>query len=486
MYRQLTRFGSLLHGLPLLRNFGALTLGQIFGRMIRFLYLVVLARLLGPEEVGVFVYGIALSLVLSALAVFGQGIFLSTRLGRRRQEVARTVGHSLTVVLVMVLVATILGFAFTWASQSEPKVFQAVGLLVLALVPRSVVTWLRHCYVALEDASWIPRYEVAFRGGELLVGTAALLAWSDLRLVCAIHFSAWLLEAAFTLRRLTRTGGFSLTAGRDLRLMKRIFRVSFYFMLSLWLVNLFAQVGILALGLLREEAATVGYFGTAMQILTTFLLLPFAFGQAFLPSLSRDYHRGGLAPAVLTFVVRGLLIGGGFIAILTHSYGAWIVTVLLGDRYAPAGAVFASLAWALGPYAVTLLAVQALNAIGGRNLATVLALAVVAAQTALLGIVLPLGALTAATAALVGAACLGCLLGIIFIHRRLGIHGHGWWLAPVIALGGTGAAMLSGVLPPPWDAPTAATVLVLLVWRLGVFRSADYRVIRMGIRPAAG
>ena len=396
------------------------------------------------------------------------------------------VSHSLAVVLVMASFAMGLGLGSVWAGEHEMKVVQALGLLVLTLVPRSIVVWVRHCYVALEDAGWIPRYELVFRGGEALAGTAVLFLWGDLRVVCAIHLSAWLIEAVVALRKLTGVGGFSLVPGRNLRLLKHIFRVSLYFMLSLWLVNLSAQVGILGLGLLREEAATVGYFGTAMQFVTTFLLLPFAFGQAFLPSLSRGYHRGGPAPAVLTFVIKGLLVAGGFIALLAHSYGAWIVTWLLGDRFAAAGEVFASLSWAIGPYAVTLLAVQALNGIGGRNLATVLALAIVAVQVTLLIALLPLGALVAATAALVAAAVLGCLLGILFIHRRLGIRGHGWWLHPLIAIAGTGAAISLGMPPEPWTAPAAAALLGLLIWRLGVFRGADLDLIRDRLQAAAG
>jgi O-antigen/teichoic acid export membrane protein len=386
----------------------------------------------------------------------------------------------------MALFATALGLGSVWAGEQETRAGQAIGLLVLTLVPRSIVVWVRHCYVALEDAGWIPRYELVFRGGEALVGTAALFLWGDLRVICAIHLSAWLLEAVVALRKLTGASGFSLVPGRNFRLLKRVFRVSLYFMLSLWLVNLSAHIGILGLGLLREEAATVGYFGTAMQFMTTFLLLPFAFGQAFLPSLSRGYHRGGPAPVVLTFVIKGLLVAGGFIAILAHSYGAWIVTLLLGDRFAAAGEVFASLSWAVGPYAVTLVAVQALNGIGGRALATVLALAIVAAQVTLLIALLPLGALAAATAALVAAASLGCLLGILFIHRRLGIEGHGWWLHPLIAVAGTGAAMSFVILPEPWTAPAATAVLGLLVWLLRVFRGADFHLIRDRLQAAAG
>jgi O-antigen/teichoic acid export membrane protein len=157
MHQKLVRFGLLLYGLPLVRNFGALTLSQVIARLIRFLYFIVLARLLGPEDIGIFVYGIALYLVLSGLAIFGQGIFLSTRLGQRRRAAARIVAHSFTIVLALVFLATALGLAFVWASEQATREAQAVGLLVLTLVPRSIVVWVRHCYVAIERAGWFPQ-----------------------------------------------------------------------------------------------------------------------------------------------------------------------------------------------------------------------------------------------------------------------------------------------------------------------------------------
>jgi O-antigen/teichoic acid export membrane protein len=48
-----------LSRLPILGNFKALVLTQLLGRVIRFLYLIAIARLIRPEEVGLYSYGIA-------------------------------------------------------------------------------------------------------------------------------------------------------------------------------------------------------------------------------------------------------------------------------------------------------------------------------------------------------------------------------------------------------------------------------------------
>lgn len=486
MHRTVARLGAALLGLRLIRNFGALTAAQIFGRGIRFLYLVVVARLLGPESVGIYAYGFAVGLALLGVAGFGQAIYLSTRLGKSRAGVSRVVSHSFTVVFVMSAVATALGLTVVWATENKIGMAQAVTFFVLAVGPRALVLWVHHCYVALEQADWIPRYEVTFRGGEAVAGTVALLLGAGLSAVCAIHFLSWALEAAFTLRRLVREDGLSLTLGRNLNLLKGILSTSFYFMASLALLNLFSQIGVLGLRLLQPEAAAIGCFGIANQIIMVVLLIPLMFGQVFLPSLSRGYHRIGRGAPALTLVVKIFWLVGGMSAIFVHSYGGWIITTLFGDRFAPAVPVLATICWVLGPYSVTLLLVQALNGVGGRGMAAVTALTMVAAHVLLMALLMPFGAMTAAASALLIAASLGALLAVVFVHLRLGIEGHDWWLHPLVAVIGPGAIVLSGVLPDHWNGPAAAVLLVLLVWLLKVFRAADLDLIRGRLHSVTG
>ena len=59
-------------------NFTAIAATHMLGRVIRFVYLVVIARLLSPEEVGVYTYGVALYLAFLGISQFGQQGILSS------------------------------------------------------------------------------------------------------------------------------------------------------------------------------------------------------------------------------------------------------------------------------------------------------------------------------------------------------------------------------------------------------------------------
>ena len=69
-------------GASLFRNAASIAATLLSGRFVRFIYLLILARLLEPEELGIYLYGTALYLSLFGVCQFGQSVFLSQRLGR--------------------------------------------------------------------------------------------------------------------------------------------------------------------------------------------------------------------------------------------------------------------------------------------------------------------------------------------------------------------------------------------------------------------
>ena len=95
----------------ILGNFFALAWTQIAGRLIRFAYLVAIARFLSQSDVGIYAYGMAAYIAVTGIGLFGQDILLSTRIGRKRQMFGVIAGHSLALVTLTLLLGTIIGLA---------------------------------------------------------------------------------------------------------------------------------------------------------------------------------------------------------------------------------------------------------------------------------------------------------------------------------------------------------------------------------------
>lgn len=464
---------------PVAQTFAALASTEVIGRLIRFAYFVAIARFLTPGEVGVYAYGIAFYLTLLGLAVFGQNVFLSTRIGRRPRSLAVIAPHSLTVAAGMIALTAAGGLVFLWAGGAGPGEAWALGFFVLALIARGFTAWVRFCFVALERARWIPRYELLFRGGEALAGTLALLMGGGLVTVCFLHALAWALEAVASFRLLRARTDIPLRLGWDRRLLVRIIRISTVYALGLWLIQAFGQIGVIGLKLAQPDTATVAQFAIAMQLLTTLMIFPAALGQAILPGLSRARRLGDTADIrLIATAIKASLIGGAMIAVVAGVFGPWLVTTVFGARYGSAGETFAVLAWALGPYAAAVIAPQALNALGARHLAAWSAALMVATFVTVMALTMPYGDLQAAVVASIAASSAGAAVAALYLTEQIGLAGPGWWLRPAALLAATGAVFAASTTAAPgWAMLLLVPLLAVLAWWLNVFTREEITAI---------
>ncbi|MBW2253873.1 MAG: oligosaccharide flippase family protein [Deltaproteobacteria bacterium] len=447
---------------------------QILGRAIRFGYLVVIARLLTPEDVGIFTYGIAFYLALLGLAQVGQNAVLSTRLGRKRRGVEELLAHSLSVRLVVTTTVMLLAGAAIWLTEADRTTRWVVLFFLLALSARSLVLWVRHTYVGLERATWIPRYEVTFRGLEALVGSGALLLGAGLLEVCALHTVVWTLEATFCIRRLRLLEAYRPRLGFDRRFLRKLIGLSAFFTLNFWLIDLYLQAGVVTMKYIQPDTATVGFYGVAWQFSITLLVLPFALAEGILPGLSRAWRmRDASRLGDLPLAIKLALLAGAVAATLATAYAPFFIDALFGPRYAKIAETFVWLCWSVGPYAVTLLASQGLNAANAWRHAVVVTAAPVAVHLILMVALVPDYGLAGAAASAVAGAVAGSLVGCLLLGRRLPVMRTGSWLVPLLLLGVAGAVMLHPATPRDL-AGAVVTVLLLVAFRyLGVFDPAE-------------
>ena len=438
---------------------------HLSGRGIRFLYLIVIAHMLSPEEVGIFTYGMALYLSLFGLSQFGQQGVLSTRIGRSHRARGILIAHSLTLRLAMTGVIAALLLVYVVVTEPSPQIRLAVIFFVLALIPRSVVFWVRQCYLAMENTSWIPRWEVGFRGAEAALGAVALWLGGGLLAICFLHFAIWTLELGAALRRLVNQGGVRLRLGWDLRLLKRISQVSIFFMLSYWLADTFQIVAVVIVKELQPDTAMVGILGLAMQFLSTVMVIFVTLGDALVPRLSRVYARQGAGRLEeIPQLMCSVMLGGGLTAILASSYAPPLFEWMLGERYLQVGPLFALLCWALGPFAVVLLSIQILNAVGGWRDGMIVAAVAMAVQLGLLLSWAADGDVFRAGGAIVVASFVGAAVGIALLANRISSMEAARGYLALGLLAGAFALVELGPFDTPWAGALAAAAYLLTNW----------------------
>ncbi len=470
----------MIHGsrLPILRNFSALVVTQIFGSAIRFLYLIAIARLLEPDDVGLYSYGIAFYMTLFFLAHFGQETLLSKRVGGHRNRFVTTAAYSLSITLIMISIVAVSASIFLNMTEHDSARLQVLHLFILALITRSLAVWARSCFVALEQVAWIPRYEATFRSLEATTGVACLFFGGGLLHICFLHFAFWGVEATASLRLLIQHQGFRLRLGTDWRLLKAFFRASFVFTVNVWLLGVFSLLGIVGLGLFQHDISVVAYFAIAMQFFTTVMIFPISLSKAIIPGLSRAYrYQTESDLQILATALKVVFIMGGVVAVVANAIGPWAITALFGDRYLAAGNTFSWICWAIGPCAAVFIVAHTLNALDASGLAALTALVMATVHAGVMAVLLSMGDWTtggfleasvmSAVAGLLAGSISGAVVGSMALSTKLKMPDHNWWRMPLIF-----SIMPIAVvyfLPEPVGGVVSIFLLIFLTWKTGIF-----------------
>ncbi len=480
MIRAMTRQWS-----PFTRSFAALGGAHLTAQAIRLLYIILVGRLLGPEQLGVYMYGLAVYLALFALSTFGQRLFLSVRIGGRSGK-ARLVGsQSLVIRLSATALAVAAGGAYLWLFEDRAQVMQVAAIFMIALVARSIAYWVRDFHIALERTSWIPRYELCFRGAEALIGLALLWLGFGLLAICVLHSVMWGIEAGFSLRRLLVHTRLRLRFRTLRHLLPGYVGTSAVFLFAIGTLNLFPKAGILVLGQTEDDLAAAGLLSIAMQFLTAIILFATMFGSAAVPAIGRSMrlNRAALASGMIP-IVKVILLAGTLLALVLEAYAAPLISLAMGADFSLAAQTFGWVIWAVGPYAIVVVLVQALHALSEWRTTSLIPLAMVVLQVALLLALMSIGPLEAAAVSIVVASCMGCIVAVRTLTPHMNVAGNGWWFRPFATLIAAGGLMQLIPLPAMVLAPAIAVGVVLSAWRLNMLDAQDMAAIlsRVGLR----
>ena len=180
----------------ILTNAAQLTLARLLTQTVRIVYVIVLARILGPEVYGLFAYAQSWYMAFLPVTMLGLGAIVSREVGRNRERGARTVRQ---VAFIRVL-ASILGAAacalIGWFVDLDPAARQLILVFALALVGRTLAVTAEEIFSAYERSYYILWQEAVFRPLEVVAGLTVLAFGGDIVHIAFIHAVVWWLQAA--------------------------------------------------------------------------------------------------------------------------------------------------------------------------------------------------------------------------------------------------------------------------------------------------
>jgi O-antigen/teichoic acid export membrane protein len=325
---------------------------RALGAVLRGVYAILLARYLGPETYGLFNYGLSWYLAFLPLTFWGMNIIMSREVGRDRHgEGARVVDVSAGARFFTTIVAASLCVGVGMLFEDNPEAKTLIVVFTLALVGRSVATWVNDVFAAHERASYILRIEGSFRVLETIFGMALLFMGYGIWAAVAVHLISWWLQALgglVVLRRRVTLVRPQFARSELLSLLRTGLPLAIMGFFTGWLMQgplvLYRHVG--------EDQHGLGQLALALQFTAMLSQVISSISIAALPIMSRSIDRGDQKDVLfVVWMMRLGVIFAASAAILGTVAGPWVLSLLFAGTYDLTGHLLGPALWLLVPFA---------------------------------------------------------------------------------------------------------------------------------------
>jgi O-antigen/teichoic acid export membrane protein len=331
------------------KNTAFLTATRGINMATRMVYIILVARLLGPELYGLLAFSQSWYLAFLPIGIFGLADIVLRTIAMHPSQAGDIAAKSLSIHLVMATAASIICAVLAWIILPDSDAPLLISVLALALIGRTLSAWADNLFVAFDTGGNILLHEVFFRVAELIAAILILLSGGGLLLLAMFHAIVWCAHAArgvFVVRR-------------DLIPIHITWQASALVPVALsgipFLIIAFAgtwmMLGPIVLfhGLAGDDLVFSQYT-LAMQILFMAAMLPLSLGHAAQPVVTRAAKRGDGKDLIYAHVILRLSFILGTIAGLGGlTFGPWLVEFLFGEKFAAAGQLVGLTLWCLIP-----------------------------------------------------------------------------------------------------------------------------------------
>jgi O-antigen/teichoic acid export membrane protein len=341
MSTQVDTFTEQTEVTPKFSHAGLLMASQVVKWLLRFVFVLVVARGLGPKELGVYALLFTVVEFLAVASGAGYGDYLTREAAK---DAKAGWGLAFQLVLLRMAIAVPVGLIVigTLSLLGYPRAF-LVGMawMALTIVPRSVTEAVQGVLRGMHRYASQLAIEVVL-GASLVAGAVVVLArHGHLRMVISVEVlaavAAGLAGLAFALKFRTRE--------RILVTSSQLLKKSAVFNVYGLMGSLYDRFDVVLLSKLAGDYAT-GIYSVAYRAVSMMQIAGYGVLYSLLPGFSRD-AMGQVEQRRLGRATGLLLSAGFFIVLATMVFAVPAVRLILGPQYAESAEVVRILIWAV-------------------------------------------------------------------------------------------------------------------------------------------
>ena len=315
----------------------------------RLVWVVIAARILGPDLYALLAYCLTWQLSFLPLALFGVGPALSYLIGPDRTRAPEYAGHVLAIRLITIVVAVCACIGLSEVFTPDSRAPALIAILSVALAARALTTFTHTVFTAFEVNQFTMRQETLFGVIDLLVALGILIGGGSLiMLVTAKAVVAWL----------QTVWAFSIVHRRVLPLHIEwrpaqwgpLIRLAIPALLITLAADWRYNGSLVLFRNLTSDGILFGQYALAMQALTIMTIVPMALSRAVFPALRRSVSRSdGRDDQFAALIQKIAPLAGAAAGMLGAALGEPLVSWLLGEPFRTAGKLVGLTFWCLIP-----------------------------------------------------------------------------------------------------------------------------------------
>ncbi len=269
------------------RNFSWLSIAELAIRGSSFVAIILIARFLGAERLGIYSYVMSLAFIFAALVDFGMSPIVIRELARNKKEVGTYLRYGITLKLFLAVIAFSL-IVVTGRLLGKPSDVQI--LLAMAsvwMVANSLTIFFGCIFQAFEDMHHVAFVRLIEKSSFLVALGAAFIVGLTLKGVLVIYILTALLGLCIAIY-IVQSRYHKFTLGFDFGFSKSLLRKSLPLALSGFAFLIYNRVDIIMLSLMQGDQAA-GLYSACYNLFLLAGLIPVLATAAVFPSFSNLY-----------------------------------------------------------------------------------------------------------------------------------------------------------------------------------------------------
>lgn len=281
------------------KNTSYLTLALIFQKVISFTYFTLLARYLGPADLGKYYFAISFTTIFAIFIDLGLGNVLTREVAKNQEKAARFLGNILTLKAPLALLSVFVAVALANVSQIDPLTKNLIYISAFSMALDSFTWTFFSSARGFHNLKYESIASIVFQLIVLIVGYSALLLGGGLMAAMAALGLASLFNFVYSWTITVFKLKIRVRFAFDKKLLRRIILITCPFAAYAIFQRLYVYLDSVLLAYFAGDEQ-VGLYQVTFKIINALQFLPLAFTASLYPALSA-YWQGGREQLGITF-----------------------------------------------------------------------------------------------------------------------------------------------------------------------------------------